>query len=83
MPGELAVAVVAAACAPRDRHVLPREGEDQQRHQRVILDRRAAERFAQRIGAVVADHLNALVRDFGTGFRDRTNVVLVSAVRTG
>lgn len=48
-----------------DADVLPGEGQHQQRHQHLILDRRAAERIVERVGAKIPDHVMALLGDIG------------------
>src|SRR5690606_33101210 len=61
------VAVDRARGTGIDGDVPAREGENEQRHQHVLLDWRAGERLVQRIGAEVPDHLDPLARHVRTG----------------
>ena len=60
---------ITIGIAGGDADVLPGEGQHEQRQQRVVLDRSAAERLMQRIGAEIADHLHALAGHLGPRLR--------------
>ncbi len=79
MTREALAAVEGAICAGVDADILAGERQDHQRHQHIILDRRATERIVQGISAEIADHVVALLRDVGPGFRRGDCVGVIAA----
>lgn len=79
MPVEAGSAEHRATGAGIDADVGAGIAEDQQRHQRVILDRRAAECLVQRVGAVIADHVVTTLRHVRTRLGRHDGLVAAGA----
>ena len=75
VPLDPCMAVGIVRCTRGNADVLTGEGKNEQGKKSVLLDRRTAERFVQRIGANVADHLVSLARHVWPWLRHRGCVV--------
>lgn len=79
MAREALAGIKRSICTGVDADVLPGEGQNHESHQHVILDRRAAERIMERVGAKISDHVMALLGHVGANLRRGDRIVVIVA----